>query len=51
MRNVFENLRELFARDFGLLACGEVLHCQDTGAELVFAEQDDFTGEFVAGLE
>src|SRR5450432_2496995 len=42
---------ELFAGHLGLLAGGEVLHCQDTGLELVAAEDDDFSGELVGGLE
>jgi hypothetical protein len=37
--------RELgLARDFGLLAGGEVLHCQDTGGLLVFAEDSTMLG-------
>ncbi len=42
---------QLRARNLGLYACGEVLHCQDTGLELVFAEDDDAAGGLVGGFE
>jgi hypothetical protein len=42
---------EIRARNFRLYACGESLHCQDTGLELVFAEDDDAAGSLFSGVK
>src|SRR5258708_4119022 len=49
-RSPGQKLRQLLARNLGLNAGGEVLHCKDSGLKLVFAEDDDAAGGVVGGL-
>ncbi len=42
---------QLAARHFALHACGEVLHRQDTGSMLVFAQDHDAPGNLIRGLK
>ena len=44
-------LEILGARHLGLYACREGLHSQDTGFQLVFAEDDDGASRLVGGFE
>ncbi len=50
-RSVRKKDSQLRAGNLGLYACGEVLHCQNTGFELILAKNHDVAGGFVGSFK